>query len=266
LNALLRRCRDYSLRYARINVVLGERMREELQRAGIAAEQIRVIENWAERDPESPKPAESSALRARLGLSGKFVVGYAGNLGRAHEFQTLLAAAQNLRGNAEILFLMIGGGAGMSRLVQAVQAQGLDNFRFLPYQPRECLADALAAADVHWVSLLPALEGFIVPSKFYGILAAARPVVFIGASDGELAREIRAGACGASVAVGDSGGLTRVLLELKSNPRRREQMGGNGYARYRERYCARRAFDQWTEILKPPGRVAGVSSPRPLRQ
>jgi colanic acid biosynthesis glycosyl transferase WcaI len=266
IDMLLRRCRNRSLHCARVNVVLGERMREQLQRTGIPSDLIRVIQNWAEVDPPMPKPVENSALRLQSGLAGKFVVCYSGNLGRAHEFHTLLGAADLLRGEPDIAFLMIGGGVGMSRLARIVQERGLTNFRFLPHQPREVLSDALAAADVHWVSLLSALEGFIVPSKFYGILAAARPVLFVGDSDGELAREIRACGCGATVAVGDAASLARALEDWKSNPMLRERMGKNGFERYRERYCARRAFDQWAGILTPPSRVAGALTPAPSRR
>jgi glycosyltransferase involved in cell wall biosynthesis len=266
IDLLLRRCRDRSLRSAGVNVVLGERMREKLQRSGIPSHQICVIQNWAELDPATPKPVGCSTLRLRVGLSGKFVVCYSGNLGRAHEFHTLLEAADSLRGETHIAFLMIGGGVGMSRLAKLVEERGLTNFTFLPHQPREFLSDALAAADVHWVSLLPDLEGFIVPSKFYGILAAARPVLFVGESDGELAREIRACGCGATVAVGDAASLAQVLEHWKSNPLLCERMGQKGLERYRELYCARRAFVQWERILTQPSRVADALTPAPSRR
>lgn len=266
IDLLLRRCRDRSLRYARVNVVLGERMRERLQWIGIPTDLICVIQNWAELDPARPKPVERSALRFQTGLDGKFVVCYSGNLGRAHEFDTLLEAAVSLRGETDIAFLMIGGGVGMSRLTEIVEERGLTNFSFLPHQPRELLSDALAAADVHWVSLRPELEGFIVPSKFYGILAAARPVIFIGDSDGELAREIRACSCGTTVAVGDAESVAQVLKRWKSDPPLREHMGQRGHQRYRELYGARRAFDQWVPILTPPNRVADALTPAPSRQ
>jgi glycosyltransferase involved in cell wall biosynthesis len=250
LDSLLRRCRDLSLRSARTNVVLGERMRERLQFGGISAERIRIVENWAELDPEQPKPASLSRLRSRLGLGDHFVVGYSGNLGRAHEFQTLIDAAEILQNDAAIVFLMIGGGVGMTQLNRAVVERGLKNFRFLPYQPRESLGDCLAAADVHWVSLLPSLEGLIVPSKFYGILAAARPVIFIGDPDGELSRVIRAAQCGSAVSAGDVRGLVRALGDLKVDPRRLEREGSNGYRRYCERYSARRAIKDWRLIVR----------------
>jgi colanic acid biosynthesis glycosyl transferase WcaI len=266
LDAVLRRCRDSSLRAARLNVVLGDRMRERLRRSGIPSERIEVIENWAELDPDKPKPVARSALRAQLGLLNHFVVGYSGNLGRAHEFRTLLGAAERLRTHVDIVFLMIGGGAGMRQLIEAVGALGLRNFRFLPYQPRVVLADALAAADMHWVSLLPALEGLIVPSKFYGVLAAARPVLFIGDLEGELSREIRSCGCGTAAAIADVTEVSRVILAWKSDPTLRDRMGRDGYQSYQERFSAPRAFAQWSRILTPPNPVGDALSPTPSRR
>jgi len=207
LNRPLQRLRDGSLRAAACNVVLGERMRGYLSaRSAAAAAKFTVIENWADDDGPPPKPSAQSALRARLDLGAKFIVGYSGNLGRAHEFQTVLGAAQALQTDDSIAFLFIGGGVKMDELEALVAQRDLKNFHFLPYQPRDTLADSLAASDVHLVSLLPALEGLIVPSKFYGILAAGRPVVFVGDPDGELARIIREAGCGHVVAAGDSPG------------------------------------------------------------
>lgn len=261
LDALLRRGRDRSLQSARVNVVLGERMRDRLLRLGVPASRMRIIENWAECSQDAPKAAADSALRVELTLTDKFVVGYSGNLGRAHEFQTLLAAAAILQGDEEIVFLMIGGGAGMDKLLDAVAERGLENFRFVPYQPRETLSDSLAASDVHWVSLRPELEGLIVPSKFYGILAAARPVVFIGDADGELARGIHAAQCGVTVALGDVDALVAALRHLKSDPVYRERLGRNAYQRYSDYYSARRAFDRWLEVIKPVNPDPGAPVP-----
>jgi glycosyltransferase involved in cell wall biosynthesis len=266
LDALLRRCRDWSLRAAGLNVVLGQRMREQLQRTGIPADKILVVENWAERHPARPKTAERSSVRSQLGLGEHFVVTYSGNLGRAHDFQTLLGAAELLRADANIVFLMIGSGSGMRQLAKAVADRELPNFRFLPFQPREALADSLAAADVHWVSLRPALEGFIVPSKFYGILAAARPVVFIGDHDGELAREIRACGCGQTIGIGQSQALAQLLQSWKSDRSQLERMGLSGYQRYEDRYSASRAIEQWIRILTPPARAPAACAPSSSRR
>jgi len=100
------------------------------------------------------------------------------------------------------------------------------------------------------VSLRPELEGLIVPSKFYGILAAARPTVFIGDPDGELARAIREGDCGISISVDDVDALVRAIRHLKGDAALRQRLGGNAFLRYCERYSAPHAFDRWVEVLR----------------
>src|SRR5205823_10518557 len=122
-----------------------------------------VIHNWAD-----------AALHPVDVPHDSFVVGYSGNLGRAHDAQTMLAAIRMLRDDEQIAFVITGGGAQL----EAIRAERLPNVRFADYAPRERLSESLSSADAHLVTLLPQLEGLIVPSKFYGVLAVARPVLF----------------------------------------------------------------------------------------
>lgn len=227
---LLRRPRDWSLRRARRNVVLGERMAGRVPNA-------RVIHNWADGDLHPmPRPHEA-----------RFVAGYSGNLGRAHDADTILGAMRLL---PDVRFVFTGGGAQLDR----VRREAGTNVSFRPYAPREQLSESLSSADVHLVSLRPALEGLIVPSKFYGILAVARPVIFIGARDGELARLIDAHGCGAVVEQGDAEGLARILGELANDRERAAGMGRRGRALYLERFAPARAFAEWEHVLEEAAR------------
>ena len=117
----------------------------------------------------------------------RFVVGYAGNLGRAHDVDTVLASMTLLQERAlkslsdlaaKVMFVFV---AAPNAPLEREALRGLSNFRLRPYQPKKCLGETLAVADVHLVSLNPKLEGLIVPSKFYGIAAAGRATIFIGA-------------------------------------------------------------------------------------
>jgi colanic acid biosynthesis glycosyl transferase WcaI len=245
----LRRVRDSSLRAATMNVSIGGRMRDYFAGRGIPRAKLCVIENWADGHAIQPKPASASALRCRLHLADRFVVCYSGNLGRAHEFDTLLGAAEVLKADPTFIFLMIGDGAKMEALKHAAAARGLDNFRFLPYQSRDTLEDSLAAADVHLVSLLPALEGLIVPSKLYGILAAGRAVLFIGDSDGEVGRVIERARCGRQIAVGDSTTLADVLRNLQAKPEVLARMGAQARQMLCEHYGLQRALDSWIAVI-----------------
>jgi glycosyltransferase involved in cell wall biosynthesis len=249
LNRVLRRLRDATLRAAQANVVLGSRMHEYIVACGVSASKCHIIENWADADLLQPKSSGDSGFKARLGLSGKFVIGYSGNLGRAHEYETAVGAAAELGEDERFAFLFVGGGNKMESLQVRVQELGLRNFHFLPYQPREELEDSLAAPDLHLVSLNPALEGLIVPSKFYGILAAGRPVVFIGDQDGELSRLIRANHCGLVVAPGDSTALVAAIKDLECDGQRRAAMGAAARTLLCSRFSATHALASWTNLL-----------------
>jgi glycosyltransferase involved in cell wall biosynthesis len=249
LEALMRAVRDRSLATARTNVVLGTRMRDYLIGRGIAAARISVCENWADERRLRPLAASRSELREKLGLGDSFVAAYSGNLGRAHDATTILEAASALASDPGVVFLMVGGGAGMRSLEMQARARGLTNFRFAPYQPRAALSDSLAAGDVHLVSLRPELEGLIVPSKLYGILAVGRPVVFIGDLDGELARLITTTKVGVSVRGGDPVRLARVLQALRDDKADRTRMGVRARELFEERYTLAAAVARWREVL-----------------
>lgn len=249
VEAVLRIARDRSLAAAHANVVLGTRMREYLLERGIAPRRICISENWADEMAVQPLSAAASRLRKRLGLEARFVVAYSGNLGRAHDVETLLEAAVLLSQDPQVVFLMIGGGVNMRLLETRARERELTNFCFLPYQPRDSLPDSLAAGDVHLASLLPALEGLIVPSKLYGILAAGRPVVFVGDPDGELSRVIREAGVGLSVACGDAQGLRDALCSLRDDETVRERLGMRARQLLEERYTLRAAVGRWEELL-----------------
>ena len=247
--AALLGARNWALRVAARNVVLGPSMRRRVRALGIAPAAVPVIANWADGELLKPRPPQWSSLRRSLCAQPSFVIQYSGNLGRAHEYQTLLGAAQELCAEQDWLFLFSGAGAGMQSLRQKAEQSGLQNMRFLPLQPREHLADSLAAADVHVTCLLPSLEGLIVPSKLYGILAAARPVIVIGDPDGEQARAVRAARCGSVIRCGDSAGLVDELRRMRANPDWLQEAGQNARALFERRYTLAGAVDRWRELL-----------------
>jgi glycosyltransferase involved in cell wall biosynthesis len=247
--ALLRFARNATLRSAHTNVVLGERMEELLRQQGISSNQIRIIPNWADGEHIRPLARDANLLRREWGLENKFVVAYSGNLGRAHEFETILDAADALAHRPEIAFLFIGGGAQRETVEREVVRRGLPNVMFKPYQPRERLSQSLGVADVHLVSLNPALEGLIVPSKFYGVAAAGRLTIFIGDPDGEIARILNATASGFTVPSGDAPRLAQLIVELAGDPAQCESMGARARSTFDERFDRKRGVLAWKNVL-----------------
>ena len=243
--------RDRSLKAAAVNVAVGTRMAERLVARGVAPDHVRVIHNWCNDEQVTPITHAENPLRREWGLEDEFVVGYSGNLGRAHEFNTILDASERLRDNPRIVFVFIGGGHLWEELVGAVKQRKLEQqFRFFPYQKQELLKYSLAAADLHWISLRPNLEGLIVPSKFYANAAAGRPVIAIAAKDGEIARLVKQYSCGLVIKPGDADALADALLNLSTDDERVSQMGRNARAMLETRFTCRQALETWQRLLE----------------
>ncbi len=247
----LQRLRDASLRQAVMNVALGEKMAAYLAGRGARPDRVNVIHNWVDDESIVPAPPERNRLRRLWGLADKFVVGYSGNMGRAHEFETILEAAAQLRLETDIVFLFIGGGNQKTRLEKETVKRGLTHVSFKPYQDRETLPESLGVADVHLISLRPELECFILPSKIYGIAAAGRPMIFIGDPGGEIGGTVRTGRCGAVVRPRESVELATLLRNLRDDNELRREWGHNARRLIEERFSRKRAMALWQDILSP---------------
>jgi len=241
--------RNWTLKRSDAIVVLGERMAERVAAQGALSEKIHRISNWADEAALSPIASEANPLRQAWGLQGKTVVGYSGNLGRAHEFETIVQAILKTREVKNLKFLFIGDGAQLAPLKARLQTLDVsERVHFEGYQPRENLSASLSAADVHLVSLQPELEGLIVPSKLYGALAVGRPVIFIGDLDGEVARVLKQNQCGHSVAVGDSNALAQSIQSYLDNTRLQCE-GESARRAFLQNYTYALATQRWNEIL-----------------
>ncbi|WP_108662646.1 glycosyltransferase family 4 protein [Acuticoccus kandeliae] len=181
--------RNKSLSAAALNAVLNAPMRDRLIAEGVPAERIRILSNWGD-NAIRPVPPHENPLRREWGVEERCVIGYSGNLGRAHlpdHIADLIARTGDI---PALQWLFIGGGKGLGRIRALAEQRGEHAIAFRPYQPRAALSRSLSVPDIHLISLDPACEGLIMPSKFYGILAVGRPIVFLGAEDGAVATEV----------------------------------------------------------------------------
>jgi glycosyltransferase involved in cell wall biosynthesis len=242
--------RNHSLRHAAMNVAIGERMAGFLERQKVPRDRITVIHNWADGREIFPRAPRDNALRAEWGLEGKFVVGYSGNLGRAHDYKTILEAADRLRHDDLVRFLFIGGGHFFEALEAEIRRRSLRNIIIKPYQPQSRLHESLTLPDLHLISLQPALEGLIVPSKFYGIAAAGRPAIFIGDLAGEIPDVLIKADCGVAVGIGDAASLVRHIKSLEQDNEKRRLWGENARAALQRRFDRPHAIALWTRLLE----------------
>ena len=234
----------WALRRADCVIVLGEDMRTRIMAKGVLAEQIEIVRDGAEILPESAQQASQPQLDPEVirEIRGdfRFVVLHAGNIGFYGAWQTLIAAARQLAGNG-IGLVFVGEGAQRAQLEDA--AKGIREVRFLPFFPGSKIPSVLAAADAHLITVKRGLEGVVVPSKMYGILAAGKPIVAVAPRETD------------AVALGEKAGFSvgadpdrpdqvaRVIRELAGDPARVQSMA-------RAALAAAPAYDRVKELEK----------------
>lgn len=248
--APLRLWRNAAWRRSARVLVVGEDMAATVRRAGVPESHLRHFPNWAPGElDQPPEPHAVLAEKHRWAAPEGLVVAYSGNLGRVHEFTTLLDAANLLRAEPGITFVVIGGGPRLNELQAGAALRGLDNLRFLPATPRARLPAALAAADVHLVTLRAGFERLVYPSKLAGILASGRPAVFVGPPDSALARYLQVRGCGSTVANADAPQLASLLLTLARDPARRVELGAAARRAYESDFRLATAVNHWERLL-----------------
>ena len=216
---LLRGISTSALRAHDAIISIGRCMTQRLLERGLDRRKIHEVPNWT--DPEWIRPvptAENAFIKAQQ-LEGRFVVVYSGNMGLAHRFGEILEAAAILEEQApEVLFLFIGDGPRRAEVEREAQKSERTSIRFLPAQSWRTLPESLSAGHVHLVSLRENLAGLVVPSKFYGGMAAGRPCLFIGPRESEVALLILRNGVGMVVQTGTE--LAAAILNYRGDPER----------------------------------------------
>lgn len=254
LGSIIYGARDRSLRLADAVVAIGERMAAHVSSSVRSPERIEVIHNWADGEAIRPIPHEANALRRSWGLEKNFVVGYSGNLGRVHEFNTMLDAAAAMRDDERVRFLIVGRGPRLAEVEAGAARRRLANMIFKPHQDRASLAESLGAADVHLSVLQPRFEGLVHPSKLYGIMAAGRPTIFVGDAKGETASILESAGAGVSVESGNTAALVAAIGRLRDDRPLCARMGTAAREAFDRFYAMPIAFGRWDDVLREVSR------------
>lgn len=212
-------------------IAVGRCMAKYLAHTGVETGKIITIPNWPDQEIIDPgRRARNQDIRLKDDIgnarpqeqlfrdpSPRFRILYAGNIGRAHPMKAVLEAAEHLAPYPEFEFVFVGEGPVHDRLAQERSRRGLENIKLLPYQPASCLKDLMESGDLHLVSMRDDAAGLLVPCKFYSALAAARPVIYLGPDDTEIARIIRDYGCGAIVPQGDGATLAQAISYFRND-------------------------------------------------
>jgi len=251
LAAAWERLHQWALRRADRVVVLGEDMRERIVAKGIPAERVVVVRDGAS-IPTAVFGVDHPVAQEVRG-DFRFVVLHAGNLGFYGAWETLVRAATLLNGEG-VGFVFIGAGAAAAR-VQALATSANGRARFLSFRPASEVPHVLAAGDLNVVTVRRGLEGVVVPSKLYGILAAGRPVLAVAPEASDVARIVRRYRCGFVADPDRPESVAQAVREAMASPGDLAAMGARARA-------AARDFEQQAELDRFVRVVEAVRSSR----
>lgn len=209
------------------------------------------IPNWAETEIIYPIDKQNNSLLQRLNLVDKFVVLYAGNMGRTHDLQILLDAAETLSDTQpQIHFLLIGAGAQKQDVEARVQDQHLPNVTVLSYLPHEQKNVTLNSCDVGIISFLPGMTGVSVPSRMYNQMAAGKPLIAIADNESELAQVIQEEGIGWLVSPQDDDQLVKLLTQIMNDSKLCNDMGHKAAQAVLCKYQLKHAVSKYQSLFR----------------
>ena len=214
---------------------------------------ISVIHSWSDSEQIVPIAKEDNWFAKEHELTENFVVLYSGNMGRCHDIDTLFATARLLK-DKPILFVCIGGGVKRSALIDEVEASGLSNFRFLPYQEKAVLPYSLTAGDLSLVSVAAGMESLVAPSKLYPAMAAGRPIAAICPSSSYLRSLLETAGCGAAFDNARPELLAGYICGLSSDVEQVRRLGASGRRYLENHFTPELISRQYLKVVRAAAR------------
>lgn len=232
-------------------IAVGRDMKVLLERktAGLDTS-IEVIPNWAELETVHPEPRESNELLTELGLSEKFVLLYAGNMGHPNDLETIVTAAKQLSEESHFHFVFVGTGVKESWLRRQVADARLTNITILSPKPRSEQIVFLNACDIALVSLVKKMWGVSMPSRTYNILAAGKPILALTEADSELALVIDDDRTGWYVQPGEAERMVSLIRRIYDERNELVEMGARARLSALANYSLETAVNRYRDALK----------------
>lgn len=199
----------FSCRQSDLVITVGRDLVETVKKrfSGTEMPKTVMINNWIDESEIHPLPADNPkvvAFKKKYGIDGKFVIMYSGNIGLYYDLENLFKVIEKFKARTrtsdgrEVVFAFVGDGSVRHNLVQYAKQHHMENVVFIPYQEKAELIYSLNAGDVHWCVNAKGIKGVSCPSKVYGIMAAAKPILGVLESGSEvrcLIEETKSGLC-----------------------------------------------------------------------
>jgi glycosyltransferase involved in cell wall biosynthesis len=208
-----------------------------------------TIVPWALKEPGF---VEKPDKKMRNDLFGDVKLGllYSGTIGKAHQFEEFILLARELRRrNASIGFCFAGRGNSYQTLRDMVTNED-SNITFDGFIQEDMLSLRLSAADIHMISLRHGWDGISVPSKFFGSLAAGRPLLYSGTPNSFIAELIKAKKLGFVVEMDSINQIANILEELSHNQYELRSMQERSFQLYHKYFSKKTQWIKWDTSLR----------------
>lgn len=222
--------------------------RDYMLKRGIPEDKITLIPNGVDSQMFDPN-ADGQDIRQRFDLNGKYVVTYAGALGKANDLETVLRAARRLQDYGDIHFLIVGDGKERTNLESTAKDFNLSNVMFTGAMPKTDIPAILAASDVCTATLMDIpMFKTTYPNKVFDYMAAGKPTIL--GIDGVIRDVVEAAEGGIFVPPGDDEALAIAVLELHKDSSRTAQMGKSARNYVETHFDRYQQAQTFSELLK----------------
>lgn len=243
----------YLERHAEAIVVIGEAFREHLVEHGTPADKVILQHNWV--DADLIRPAPNGGFRARNGFAATDrIILHAGNMGVKQGLENVLLAADHLRGEPGLRFILVGEGSAKAGLKWQAEELGLTNVTFLPFQPAHVLLEMLSDADLLLVNQRGRIGNGVIASKLLTYMAVERPIIAAAHHDSGTARALRASGAGLLVPPDDPAALADGVRQALADPAQLEAWGKLGRAYVTTHGNSRVALERFTRLIETVAR------------
>jgi colanic acid biosynthesis glycosyl transferase WcaI len=250
---LARICRAWDRQICLVSakvIVISEAVRDLLASTRrLPLKHFVTIPNWADAAEFAPHPTDNLWRREQNIAKDAFVALFAGTLGHVSGVELLVEVAHLLRSKRNVLIVCVGEGIRKPAMVEACRLQGLDNIRFLPFQPRERVAEVLCAANATLLTMQPESSDASVPSKLISYMAAGRPVICSAPRATTGSQIVVVGNAGLVTKPGDAVAIAEAIEQLATHPAEAERMGRNARTYFEQHMTIDRAYGRFTALL-----------------
>lgn len=250
-----RKIENFTYKHADKIIVISEDFKKNIMMKGVPENKIEVVYNWVDENAVVPIAKEDNSLYEELGISrNKFHVVYAGNLGNAQNIDVIINAANILKEEQNVEFLIFGTGGLKNQYVAKVKHLKLDNVKFFPLQPMERVSQVYGLGDVCVVSCKPGLGSAAMPSKMLSIMSAGRAVV-ASFDKGELTHILENYKCGMFAPAGDTMAFAELIKHLLQNRDECKAMGDNARKLILQKFTKAYGTSRYVDIIKSVAKV-----------